>query len=120
MRHLRRLSVFAVALAAVGTLVGTSAGAPRSGKITLVAYSTPREAYAKLIPAFNQTPAGKDTGFEQSYGASGEQARAVKSGLKADIVAFSLQPDMQDLVNAKLVSPNWNKNSYKGMVSRSV
>ena len=64
-------------------------------ELNLVAYSTPREAYAKLIPLFQKTSAGNDVDFTQSYGSSGEQTRAVKAGLKADIVALSLAPDVE-------------------------
>ena len=49
---------------------------------------------------FEKTAAGKDVSFSQSYGASGEQARAVKAGLKADLVALSLAPDVDELVKA--------------------
>jgi len=102
-------------------LVAASASARSSGgTISLVAYSTPRDAYGKLIPAFTDTSAGKGTSFQQSYGASGEQARAVIAGLKADVVAFSLEPDMTSLVKAHLVAPTWKKNKFGGMVSRSV
>src|SRR4029453_7849531 len=93
---------------------------PSGGSISLVAYSTPRDAYAKLIPAFTNTSAGQGTSFQQSYGASGEQARAVIAGLKADVVVFSLEPDMTSLVKAKLVAPSWKKNKWAGMVTRSV
>jgi sulfate/thiosulfate transport system substrate-binding protein len=98
----------------------TAGGSSTSGKLTLVAYSTPREAYAKLIPGFESTSAGRDTSFEQSYGASGEQARAVLAGLKADVVAFSLEPDMTTLVKAGLVAKTWKQDAYGGMVTRSV
>ena len=64
------------------------------GKLTLIAYSTPEEAYKELIPAFNKTPEGKGVSFSQSYAASGEQSRAVEGGLPADVVEFSLEPDM--------------------------
>jgi sulfate transport system substrate-binding protein len=88
--------------------------------LALAAYTTPREAYAKLIPMFQATADGKDVGFSQSYGASGDQARAVQAGLKADIVALSLAPDIDVLVKAGLVDAKWKKQSYKGMVSDSV
>ena len=89
---------------------------PRSAdtELSLVAYSTPREAYGKLIPLFQKTPQGEDVGFTQSYGASGEQARAVKAGLNADIVALSLAPDVDELVKAGLVDANWKKQSLQG------
>src|SRR5262245_47780944 len=114
----RIVFAFAAAVALVATAV---AGAAQKGTtLSLVAYSTPREAYAKLIPLFQATPAGKDVSFTQSYGASGDQARAVQAGLKADIVALSLAPDVDELVSAGLVDKNWSKQSYKGMVTDSV
>ncbi len=60
---------------------GSSAGASEGGgaQLSLVAYSTPKEAYEELIPAFQKTPAGKGVSFDQSYGASGDQSRAVAS-----------------------------------------
>ena len=90
------------------------------GKLTLVAYSTPEEAYKELIPAFNKTPEGKGVSFSQSYAASGEQSRAVEGGLPADVVEFSLEPDMTRLVDADIVDKSWNQNEYKGNVTDSV
>jgi len=97
-----------------------AAGAARDTKLTLAAYSTPREAYGQLIPAFQKTAAGKDISFSQSYGSSGEQSRAVAAGLDADIVALSLTPDVSSLVQKKLVPQSWNKDKWNGMVTRSV
>jgi sulfate/thiosulfate transport system substrate-binding protein len=99
---------------------GSGGGDGSGGKLTLVAYSTPEEAYKELIPAFNKTPVGKGVGFDQSYAASGEQSRAVEGGLPADVVEFSLEPDMTRLVDAGLVDKGWNQNEYKGMVTNSV
>jgi sulfate/thiosulfate transport system substrate-binding protein len=90
------------------------------GKLTLVAYSTPEEAYRELIPAFNKTSQGKGVGFDQSYAASGEQSRAVEGGLPADVVEFSLEPDMTRLVDAGLVDKDWSQNEYDGFVTDSV
>ncbi len=97
-----------------------SGGDGKGGKLTLVAYSTPEEAYKELIPAFNKTSEGKGVSFSQSYAASGEQSRAVEGGLPADVVEFSLEPDMTRLVDADLVDKSWNQNQYKGMVTNSV
>jgi sulfate/thiosulfate transport system substrate-binding protein len=114
---MRRISL-ALLLALLFPALAT--GAAHDTKLALVAYSTPREAYGLLIPAFQKTAAGKDVSFSQSYGASGEQSRAVAAGLDADIVAFSLAPDISDLVKKGLVPQGWNKDKYHGMVSRSV
>src|SRR6266508_5531984 len=114
---MRRISL-ALLLALV--FPALAAGAAQDTKLTLVAYSTPREAYGQLIPSFQKTAAGKDLSFSQSYGASGEQSRAVVSGLDADVVAFSLAPDISALVQRKLVAPAWSTDRWKGIVTRSV
>ena len=85
-----------------------------------MAYSTPREVYEELIPAFAKTKEGSGVSFDQSYASSGEQSRAVESGLPADVVAFSLEPDVIRLVEADLVAPDWADDPHKGMVSNSV
>jgi sulfate/thiosulfate-binding protein len=114
---MRRISLaFLVAL----LLPALAAGASKDTKLTLVAYSTPKEAYGQLITAFQKTQAGKSISFSQSYAASGEQSRAVAAGLDADIVAFSLEPDITSLVQKNIVPKNWNKDQYKGIVTRSV
>ena len=92
-----------------------------SGKqLTLAAYSTPREVYEELVPRFRKTAEGDGVTFDQSYGSSGEQSRAVEAGLPADVVAFSLEPDVTRLVEAGLVADGWADNEHEGMVSRSV
>jgi sulfate transport system substrate-binding protein len=91
-----------------------------STQLALVAYSTPKKAYDALTSAFAQTSAGKGVTFTQSFGASGSQSRAVATGLPADIVAFSLEPDVSRLVKAGLVSGNWDANPEKGISSDSV
>jgi sulfate transport system substrate-binding protein len=99
---------------------GEGAGSGGDAKLTLVAYSTPREVYEELIPAFGKTAEGAGVSFDQSYASSGEQSRAVESGLPADIVAFSLEPDVTRLIEANLVAPDWADDEHKGMVSTSV
>src|SRR5947207_11008392 len=109
---------FAAALTACGSSSSGSSGG--GGNLSLVAYSTPKEAYAALIPAFNKTTTGKGVSFTQSFGPSGDQARAVESGLPADIVALSLAPDVQKLVDAKKVAPGWDQGADHGFVTNSV
>jgi sulfate transport system substrate-binding protein len=75
---------------------------------------------SQIISAFQKTPAGADVKFSQSYGASTDQARAVVQGLPTDIVQLSLAADVNLLVDAKLVSRNWNRNKYNGMVTNSI
>jgi sulfate/thiosulfate-binding protein len=107
--------VAAVAIAACG---GSDGGG--GTKLSLVAYSTPKEAYEQIIPAFAKTPEGKGVTFSQSYGNSGDQARAVIAGLPADIAALSLEPDITKLVKENLVAADWSSTPTKGIVTRSV
>ena len=114
---------FAAALAVAGMVLAAGCGGSGAGggdKLTLVAYSTPREAYEALIPEFQKTNAGKGVSFSQSYGASGDQSRAVQNGLATDVVTFSLEPDMTKLVDAGLVAKDWNADEHKGMITNSV
>jgi sulfate transport system substrate-binding protein len=99
---------------------GASAASGGGGKLSLVAYSTPKEAYEELIPAFQKTTAGKGVSFDQSYGASGDQSRAVASGLPADIVALSLAPDVDKLIEPGLVDANWADTPTEGFVTNSI
>jgi sulfate transport system substrate-binding protein len=126
-RKLRPVAALTALLAmlAISACGGTSSdsgggGDGGGGSLTLVAYSTPEEAFREIIPAFNKTPEGEGVSFDQSYASSGEQSRAVEGGLPADVVDFSLEPDMTRLVEAGLVDEDWNQNEHHGMVTDSV
>jgi len=118
---LRRIALAVTLIAGLSLPAATSAPAARqSTTLNLVAYSTPKEAFATIIPAFQKTAAGKDVQFTQSYGPSESQARAIIAGQPADVVDLSLQPDLDSLVAKGLVAKNWNQNQYHGFVTRSV
>jgi sulfate/thiosulfate-binding protein len=117
---LRISALYACVAVLVAGCGGVSEASADGEKLTLVAYSTPREAYAQLTKSFAKTPAGKGVSFDESYGSSGEQSRAVGSGLPADVVAFSLAPDVDRLVEAGLVADGWADDVHHGMVTNSV
>ena len=108
------LLLAAAALAACGGRSEDVAGGEGSTKLSLVAYSTPQEAYEELIPAFRKN-GGSGVSFSQSYGPSGDQARAIESGLKADVVHLSLAPDMKKLVEAGIVG-DWKMGTRSVVV----
>src|SRR5438105_9465865 len=116
----RVLVMLALAAAAAGLVACGSSSSGSNNHVALVAYSTPQKVYEQLIPAFTATPEGKGVSFSKSYGPSGEQSRAVVNGLHADVVNFSLDPDVEKLVKAGLVSSSWNSNATHGFVSDSV
>jgi sulfate transport system substrate-binding protein len=109
-----------------------AAGAPTAGApvanggpntIVLGAYSTPREAYGKLIPIFKdqwKKQTNQDITFQESYQGSGAQARAIAQGFEADIAALSLEADINQIIKAGLITHDWKTGPYKGMVSDSI
>ena len=111
---------------APATAASSSAPAPAaagSGQITLAGYSTPAEAYARIIPLFQadyKAKTGQDVNFATSYGGSGAQSRAVIAGLEADVVALALAPDVDNIAKARLITHDWTTSANKGIVSHSV
>jgi sulfate/thiosulfate transport system substrate-binding protein len=116
------VAALVLALACGGASAGSEPGASGlpAARLALVAFSTPQAAYEKIIAAFQRTPQGRNVTFTQSYGASGDQSRAVQSGLRADLVALSLEPDVTRLVKDGIVARDWNADQYRGMVTDSL
>ncbi len=119
------------ALALIAGVVAACAGGPSDvvggggpanahTSITLVAYSAPEPGWSKVIPAFNSSEEGKGVQVITSYGASGDQSRGVVDGKPADIVNFSVEPDITRLVKAGKVSKDWNTDATKGIPFGSV
>ena len=122
----RALTGVAIAVAASLSLTGCVGGAAEptggSGATTLhlVGFAVPAEANKAIQAKWAETEDGKGVVWEQSYGASGDQSRAVVNGLKADYVNFSLEGDVTRLVDAGLVAEDWKSGPTKGIVSDSV
>jgi sulfate transport system substrate-binding protein len=118
------LGVTAAVLAACGGGASDVAGGDGQGNaettLTLVAYAVPEPGWSKIIPAFAATEEGKGTAVTTSYGASGDQSRAVADGKPADIVNFSVEPDVTRLVKAGKVGEDWNADTTKGIPFGSV
>ncbi len=92
-----------------------------STNLSVVGFSvmeTPNDAAFK---AFEETDAGKDVTFDgPAYGASGDMSRGVVDGQDADLVHFSLEPDMTRLVDAGIVADDWKDNDTNGICTQSV
>jgi sulfate/thiosulfate-binding protein len=128
------LAALALIAAACSSNTGgsSSSGGPSGGKCTpaekptiyFVAYSTPREVYGKIIPAFQSmwkdTHDGQSVVFQESYAGSTTQAQNVINGQPADVVALSLSSDVDVIKDAGLITYDWTKAPDKGMVSTSV
>jgi len=119
----RFLALTAAALAVPAILSGCAASSGASSdsdKLSVVGFSVLKTANEPVISAFQKTGAGKGVSFTTSYGASGDQSRAVAGGLHADEVHLSLQPDVQSLVDAGLVDKSWDQNATHGILTDSV
>lgn len=119
---LSRITATALTAVAAMTLAACGTGGASGGGTTLslVGFAVPKAANNAIQQEFAKTPEGKGVTWQESYGASGDQSRAVESGLKADYVHFSLEGDVTRLVEAGLVAEDWNAGPTKGIVSDSV
>lgn len=120
-------SIKATAIALVGAFAFTAcASASGDGDnedvINIVGFAVPEAANKAIADEWNKTPDGEGVRVSGSYGASGDQSRKVvdTDGKDVDYVHFSLEPDMTRLVDAGLVSEDWNAGPTAGIVSSSV
>ena len=135
-RALGALLLAGLLLGACGGSDGDSANAAAGGEcpatpdpstpltLTFAAYSTPREVYGKIIPAFQtlwkEEHDDQQVIFQESYGGSTTQSQNVASGFPADIVALSLGPDVDSIADAGLITHDWTEAPDGGMVSTSL
>ena len=126
-RHRRAaaaLAATAIVLAGCGggasDEVGGGTGEDAETTLTLVAYAVPEPGWSEIIPAFAATLAGEGVAVTASYGSSGDQSRSVVDGKPADLVNFSVEPDITRLVKVGKVSPEWNADVTKGVPFGSV
>ncbi len=117
---MRRIAMALIVLLVAGIAVSAASARKADTRLGLVGYAVPREALGAIIKEWQKTSEGKDVSFSQSYGASGDQARAIANGLRTDIVQLSTGLDVDYLVKAGLVDAKWNRQSYNGIVSNSL
>jgi sulfate/thiosulfate transport system substrate-binding protein len=115
-------ALVALVVAGCGSSSSDSSASSGGGKLDVVGYSTPESVYQEsLEPAFQKTSAGKGVSFSNSFGASGDQSRAVVAGQPASVVHFSQAGDMERLVEeGELVSKDWEKQPYGGIATDSL
>lgn len=101
-------------------VVGGGGLANASSSVTLVAYSVAEPGWSKVIPAFNASQEGKGVQVITSFGASGDQSRGVAEGKPADLVNFSVEPDITRLIKAGKVAKDWATGATKGIPFGSV
>jgi sulfate/thiosulfate transport system substrate-binding protein len=115
------VALFALLIAVVAGCGSDSSGSSGGGKLDVVGYSTPEAVYEEsLEPGFQGTADGEDVTFSNSFGASGDQSRAVEAGQPASVVHFAQAGDMSRVVEAGLVDASWDKQPYDGIAQDSV
>lgn len=128
----RFLQTSAIATATVLTIAAcggnnqtsSSDGSGSPVEVTLVSYAVTQAAYEKIIPKFAaqwKEKTGQEVRFNQSYGGSGSQTRAVIDGLEADVVALALESDTLRIEEAGLIKPGWQQRvPNNGIITNSV
>jgi sulfate transport system substrate-binding protein len=122
------LSAVIAACSEGGNQNAGSSGSPgtQGGKaeLTLVSYAVTQAAYQQIIPKFTaqwKQQHNQDVTFNQSYGGSGSQTRAVIDGLEADVVTLALALDIKKIEKAGLIQPGWEKKApNNAIVTKSV
>jgi sulfate/thiosulfate transport system substrate-binding protein len=121
-----------VGIAACTDGSSTTASSPGTGsntakspvELTLVSFAVTQAAYEKIVPLFTekwQQEQNQEVTFNQSYGGSGSQTRAVIDGLEADVVALALALDTKKIEKANLIQPGWEKElPNNSIVTQSV
>ncbi|MEK4330601.1 sulfate ABC transporter substrate-binding protein [Paenibacillus sp. FSL R7-0312] len=119
------LAVLTLTAAGCGNEQEGSTAAAQQGDLTLVvgAYSVAKDAMGEILPLFAeewQAKTGQKIVFQESYEASGTQARAIAGGFEADVTLLAMEGDVEKLVKAGLVEKSWKGRGEAGMVTRSV
>ncbi|SEC34746.1 sulfate transport system substrate-binding protein [Nocardioides exalbidus] len=124
MQNRSRAALAAALVGALATLSacggGSGSGSDDSTALRLSGFSILETANEGIFEDFQATDEGADVEFEPSYGASGDQSRAVADGSKADVVHYSLETDITRLVDAGIVADDWKDNATNGIATSSV
>nr|WP_232242651.1 sulfate ABC transporter substrate-binding protein [Paenibacillus sp. GSMTC-2017] len=95
------------------------------GDVTLVigAYSVVKDAFGELLPKFQQLwleQTGQRVTFQESYEASGTQARAIVGGFEADVAVLAMEGDIDRISKAGFITHDWKAKHDGGMITSSI
>ncbi|MBW7476568.1 sulfate ABC transporter substrate-binding protein [Paenibacillus oenotherae] len=93
--------------------------------VTLVigAYSVVKDAFGELLPQFQadwKEKTGQTVVFQESYEASGTQARAIAGGFEADVAILAMEGDLDKIEKAGFISHDWKAQKSDGIITRSI
>ncbi|MFD0961215.1 sulfate ABC transporter substrate-binding protein [Paenibacillus chungangensis] len=108
-----------------GTLSSNSVDGKKETGITLVigAYSVVKDAFHELLPQFADDwyeRTGQRVSFQQSYEASGTQARSIAGGFEADVAVLAMESDLDLIEAAGYLTHDWRAGSHGGMITNSI
>lgn len=97
----------------------------QDGDVTLVigAYSVAKDALGELLPLFQAKwlqETGQKVNFQESYEASGTQARAIAGGFEADVAILAMEGDLNKIADAGFITHDWKAVDHGGLVTQSV
>ncbi|MCA0757436.1 sulfate ABC transporter substrate-binding protein [Paenibacillus sp. N4] len=97
----------------------------QDGDVTLVigAYSVVKDAFAELLPEFQAywlEKTGQKVTFQESYEASGTQARAIAGGFEADVAVLAMEGDLDKIADAGFITHDWKAQSNGGIITNSI
>lgn len=102
---------------------GTAANGRGSVTLVIGAYSVAKDALEEIMPEFRaewKAKTGQDVKFQESYDASGTQARAIAGGFEADVAVLSMEGDIDKIEKAGLITNDWKAGPDGGMITRSI
>lgn len=97
----------------------------QDGDVTLVigAYSVVKDAFGDILPEFQAywlEKTGQKVTFQESYEASGTQARAIAGGFEADVAIMAMEGDLDKIADAGFITEDWKTQSSGGMITNSI
>lgn len=126
-------TVILVLLVAVGLLAGcsgktavtggTSTGNDGEATLVIGAYSVAKDALQELLPLFEEkwkAETGQPLHIQESYEASGTQARAIIGGFEADVAIMAMEGDIDLIADAGFITHNWREQGSQGMLTNSI
>ncbi|WP_336774631.1 sulfate ABC transporter substrate-binding protein [Paenibacillus sp. MMO-58] len=97
----------------------------QDGDVTLVigAYSVVKDAFSEILPQFQaywKEQTGQKVVFQESYEASGTQARAIAGGFEADVAILAMEGDLDKISDAGFITHDWKSQPNKGLITKSI
>lgn len=91
--------------------------------LVIGAYSVIKDAFDELLPMFREqwlAETGQRLTFQESYEASGTQARSIIGGFEADVAVLAMETEIDKIKQAGFITHDWRADEDGGMITRSI